>query len=78
MIRFLVDSSSDLNRDYLEENKITMASLKVNIDGKEYLDGVDLDRNTFYQILTTSEVFPKTSQPSPQNLVDFFEDKDKH
>ena len=74
MIRFLVDSSSDLNRDYLEENKITMASLKVNIDGKEYLDGVDLDRNTFYQILTTSEVFPKTSQPSPQNLVDFFEE----
>ena len=74
MIRFLVDSSCDLNKDYLEENNIRMVSLKVNIDGKEYLDGVDLDRNAFYEILTTSEVFPKTSQPSPQSYVDFFEE----
>lgn len=74
MIRLLVDSSSDLNKDYLEENNIAIAPLKVNIDGTDYLDGIDLERNEFYEILTTSEVFPKTSQPSPQNLVDIFED----
>lgn len=74
MIRLLVDSSSDFNKDYLEENNIAIAPLKVNIDGTDYLDGVDLERNEFYEILTSTEVFPKTSQPSPQNLVDIFED----
>ena len=61
-------------KDYLEENNIAIAPLKVNIDGTDYLDGVDLERNEFYEILTSTEVFPKTSQPSPQNLVDIFED----
>lgn len=74
MIRFLVDSSSDFKKDYLEENNIQMVPLKVNIDGKEYLDGFDLDTDTFYEILTSSDVFPKTSQPSPQSYVDFFEE----
>lgn len=74
MIRFLVDSSSDFKKEYLEENNIKMISLKVNIDGKEYLDGVDLERDTFYDMLTNSDVFPKTSQPSPQAYVDFFEE----
>ena len=35
MIRFLVDSSSDIKKEFLEENNIRMVSLKVNIDGKD-------------------------------------------
>lgn len=70
MIRFLVDSTSDLSKDY----GVYCVPLKVEIGGKEYRDGVDLDRDTFYKLLTTTETFPKTSQPSPQDYIDIFEE----
>lgn len=70
MIRLLVDSTSDLSQDY----GVYCVPLKVEIDGKVYRDGVDLDRDTFYKLLTTSQNFPKTSQPSPQDYVDIFEE----
>lgn len=71
MIKILVDSSSDIKKtdglyDYF-------MPISVNIDGKEYLDGVDIDSNTFYNLLTNSKDFPKTSQPSPQAFADIFE-----
>ena len=39
MIRLLVDSTSDLNQDY----GVYCVPLRVEIDGKVYRDGVDLD-----------------------------------
>ena len=66
MIRILVDSSSD--------KVCSVIPLKVNFDGEEYFDGVNLDRNEFYEKLTGSQVFPKTSQPSPQAFLEMFEE----
>lgn len=71
MIKILVDSASDIKKtdglyDYF-------MPISVNIDGKEYLDGVDIDSNTFYDLLTNSKDFPKTSQPSPQAFADIFQ-----
>ena len=70
MIRLLVDSTSDLNQDY----GVYCVPLRVEIDGKVYRDGVDLDKDTFYKLLTSSKNFPKTSQPSPQDYIDIFEE----
>ena len=41
---------------------------------KNYLDGVDITKDEFYELLTTTEEFPKTAQPSPQDYLDIFED----
>lgn len=70
MIRIVVDSSSDM---FAGEN-INVVPLQVQMEGKDYFDGVDLTRDAFYNMLTTTSSFPKTSQPSPQSLVDIFED----
>lgn len=74
MIRLLVDSTSDLNQEY----GVYCIPLKVEIDGKVYRDGIDLDKDSFYQLLTSSKNFPKTSQPSPQDYVDIFEEVKKN
>lgn len=74
MIRILVDSSSDFSKDECKQHNVTMIPLKININQQEYLDGINLEKDTFYDLLIHSEEFPKTSQPSPQAFLEFFED----
>lgn len=68
MIRILVDSASDLTND----SDVYFVPLQVQINGHDYHDGVDIDRDTFYDLLINSPQFPKTSQPSPQDFLDVF------
>lgn len=74
MVRFLVDTGADYEMSDLREQGIQNVSMKIQVGGKEYKDGVELGKNQFYELLTTSEEFPKTSQPSPQDFVEIFED----
>ena len=71
MIRLLVDSASDISVDNLEN--IMVVPLSININNNVYLDGVELGHDEFYDMLTKTQVFPKSSQPSPQSFVDAFE-----
>lgn len=74
MIRILVDSASDYQLEELNKKNIELISLKVTIGETTYMDGVNLDRSDFYRILEETGEFPKTSQPSPQEFLDIFED----
>lgn len=74
MIRIIVDSSADYTKERLEEAGLELVPIVVSIDGKSFLDGVDLGKDDFYEIMTNSNDFPKTSQPSPQAFLDVFED----
>ena len=71
MIRILLDSSSDCRAD--DPCCDYYIPIAINIDGREYLDGVDIDSDKFYQLLENGAGFPKTSLPSPQTYVDIFE-----
>lgn len=71
MIRIMVDSASDCGKE--EGVYDLFIPLAVNIDGREYLDGVDLDADRFYALLAESKEFPKTSQPAPERFLDGFE-----
>ncbi|MBR6693639.1 MAG: DegV family protein [Clostridia bacterium] len=72
MVKILVDSSSDCKK---EEGLFDyFVPISVTIDGKDYKDGVELDADTFYEILTSCGDFPHTAQPSIQDMVDIFEE----
>ncbi len=71
MIKILVDSSSDCRK---EDGIFDVCiPLTVSIGGKDYQAGVDLDADRFYELLTTSREFPKTSQPSPEAFAEAFQ-----
>ena len=74
MIKILIDSSADLTPQEISQKKVIMIPLQVAIQDKTYLDGINLDHDTFYNILTSSSEFPKTSQPSPQAFLEAFEE----
>ena len=70
MVKILLDSASDVtasdtNHDYL-------ISIRINFDGEDFRDGVDIDSDTFYKRLTSEVVFPCTSQPSPVEFEEIF------
>lgn len=71
MIKLLVDSSADCR---LEDKTIDyMVPLTVNIDGAEYKSGIDITSDEFYEKLLAAKDFPRTSQPSPQEFLEIFE-----
>ena len=74
MIRILVDSSSDYTVEEVNARNMNIVPITVDFDGTSYRDGLDITRDVFYNMLTTSEIFPKTAQPSPQDYLDIFED----
>ena len=74
MIRIIVDSSSDYTMEEIKEKNLTLVPLTVNIDGTSYIEGENLERNEFYELLKTCKEFPKTSQPSPEAFLKVFED----
>ena len=71
MIRILVDSASDV--PYNNSENIYVVPLSVTINETTYLDGVQLGHDEFYDILTSTDTFPKSSQPSPQAFAEAFE-----
>ena len=73
MIRILVDTSADLTSEEYKDLNIEFVPITVSLNGKDYLDGVDLTKDEFYDLLTHTEEFPMTAQPSPQSFVDMFE-----
>ncbi len=76
-MRIITDSSCDLPKEILEENNITIVPLNIEIDGKNYIDGVDLTHEQFYEKMSSAKTLPKTSQPSPQSFIDAFKDAAK-
>ena len=72
MIRIITDSAADLEPCELELMNLTFIPLTVIIEAGEYQENVNLSKAQFYELLASGE-FPKTSQPSPQAILDHFE-----
>ncbi len=77
MIRILVDSSSDYTVEEIRQKGLDLIPISIAIGEKSYVDGFDMGRDEFYEILQHSSDFPKTSQPSPQAFLDVFEEVKK-
>lgn len=73
MIKILVDSSSEYMTEEIEANQMELIPISISMGEQSYMDGVNLDRSQFYEMLLNGKEFPKTSQPSPQAFLDIFE-----
>ena len=69
MVKIMLDSSSDGKNIHPCDYYIP---LTVEIGGRAYKDGMDLRAQKFYRLLTSTNEFPKTSQPSPEDFMAAF------
>ena len=73
MTRIVTDSSCDLPKDLLERWDIAVVPMAVEIDGVDYIEGVDITPGEFFGKMARSAQLPKTSQPSPAAFEETFE-----
>ncbi|MGE0600170.1 MAG: DegV family protein [Dehalococcoidia bacterium] len=63
-VRIVTDSTCDLPPALVEAHGITIVPLTVFFGDEALLDSVDITATTFYERMTSSNVLPRTSQPS--------------
>jgi DegV family protein with EDD domain len=71
-VRIVTDSSTDLPRSLIAALGITVVPITVNFGPERLRDGVDIDHDTFYRRLESSDVFPSTSQTTPAEFGDAY------
>lgn len=62
------DSSAYLSAEILQREDLFVLDIPVNIDGEEYVEGINLSAEEFYQKMAQASELPKTSQPSIAKL----------
>jgi DegV family protein with EDD domain len=71
-IRIITDSTSDIALERQEELEIEIIPLSVRFGKEEYLDGVDLTKQQFYEKLAAASELPTTAQINPERFVKIF------
>ncbi len=72
-VKIVTDSTSDLSPDLAESLGIAVVPCNVQFGTESLKDGVDIKSDEFYERLTTGPVHPTTSQPSPGDFVQVYD-----
>jgi DegV family protein with EDD domain len=71
-IKIITDSTADLPSDIIEKYDIDVLPLLVNISGKSYLDGMEINLRSLLDKMSNSDEFPTTSQVNPKTFLDSY------
>ena len=71
-IKIVTDSTSYIPEEFINKYDISVVSLNVILNG-ESIREVDLDNETFYSKMEESTEIPSSSQPSPDEIYNTFE-----
>lgn len=71
-VRIIIDSTTDLAPKL--EGQVTIVPLTVRFGDKEYIDGVTITHEEFYNKLVESDVLPTTSQATPAAFEEVFKE----
>lgn len=72
MLQIVTDGSADMPANWLKEYQIHVMPLRVCFGEKTYVQDVDLSRESFYRMVAEQHEIPKTSLPSPENVIEFY------
>lgn len=70
-MRIVTDDAGDIPADVVKELNITIVPVNIMFGTEEFLSGVTMDKAAFYEKVkeVTAVNFPKTSQPTPFQMV---------
>ncbi|WP_147533207.1 DegV family protein [Bacillus marasmi] len=76
-LTIITDSGADLPLSFYQENNVILLSLKVQLDGNEYDDLIEIEPSTIYQAMRDGKV-PKTAQVPPNKFEELFTEMAKN
>jgi DegV family protein with EDD domain len=71
-MQIVTDQGADLSAEQIAGIAIHSVPLQITLSGKSYVGGVDIDNDTFYRLLSETQDFPSTSQPSPGDFAKLY------
>jgi DegV family protein with EDD domain len=77
-IHIVTDSTADLTTDQITQYSIHVVPLSIQIDGKTYIDGVDVQAESFLEMMRTSKELPKSSQPAVGVFQELYDELGKN
>lgn len=70
----ITESSSDIDQNEAKQMNITVLPIHLHIGEEDYIDGITLSKNRFYELLIEEDYLPKTSQITPFEYEKAIED----
>lgn len=77
-VKIMIDSASDINEQEAKDLGLLFMPIQVRLDGEEYMDGVDLLPEEFYNKLTSCKEMPQTSLINSFRWNEAFENATKN
>ena len=77
-IHIVTDSTADLSSEQLAQYSIHVVPLSIQIDGKTLIDGVDVQGESFLEMMRTSKELPKSSQPAVGVFQELYDELGKN
>jgi DegV family protein with EDD domain len=71
-LAIVTDSTANLPQELVQKHNIRVIPQILNWEGESLLDGIDIFPDAFYRRLATAREIPTTSQPSPGQFLEFF------
>ena len=76
-MQVVTDGGADLAPEQLAGLNVHQVPFYIELDGKTYRGWLDVQPDTFYQMLANTPSFPTTSQPSAGEFLEFFRERAK-
>jgi DegV family protein with EDD domain len=73
-IRIVTDSTSDIPLEICQQLQIEIVPLKIQFGSDTFIDRVTIQPDEFYKKLAQSSKLPTTSQPSPQEFLNVYQE----
>ena len=73
MLRIVTDGAADMPDDWEEKYGIDIIPINIHFGDKTFLQFRDLDNAGFYKMVEEMGKVPKTSQPSPHQFTEFYQ-----
>jgi len=73
-VRIICDSASDITKEMAQQWNVTVLPIKVIFGEEEYLDGVTMNHQQFFEKLIETDELPTTSQISPYDYEKVFKE----
>lgn len=72
MLKIVTDGAVDLPPAWLKEYDIHIIPINIHFGEKTFIQFEEMDFDSFYREVRVNKNFPKTSQPSPHQFVEFY------
>lgn len=67
-VLIITDSSADLTKEFCEERDVKVLPFAININNREYLDGVDINTEELFGYVDKTKKLPKTAARSVEDM----------